>query len=88
MSNDAITNYKNKLSQSESQAENGIRSAISSIANEVIASIRTLKANGQKITINADEIVADLNTARDKWLSAVKGVFDAAISTAKTELKK
>ena len=88
MSNDAITNYKNKLSQSESQAENGIRSAISSIANEVIASMRTLKANGQKITINADEIVADLNTARDKWLSAVKGVFDAAISTAKTELKK
>jgi cell division protein ZapA (FtsZ GTPase activity inhibitor) len=88
MSNDAITNYKNKLSQSESQAENGIRSAISSIANEVITSMRTLKANGQKITINADEIVADLNTARDKWLSAVKGVFDAAISTAKTELKK
>lgn len=88
MSNDAITNYKNKSASRNLRPKMASVAPISSIANEVIASMRTLKANGQKITINADEIVADLNTARDKWLSAVKGVFDAAISTAKTELKK
>ena len=47
-----------------------------------------MELNNQKVEINADEIVADLNIARDEWLTSVKGVFDTAILGLKSALKK
>ncbi len=88
MSIDAVANYKHRFDQSKAVAENGIHSGINTIINEITAAARTLAANGQKVEINIDEIVADLNTVRDEWLTSVRTGFDSAISGLKAELEK
>jgi hypothetical protein len=88
MSRDAITNHKNKIDRSKSLAENGIYSGINNIINEIAVAARTLETNGQRVEINVDDIVADLKSARDEWLTSVKKVSDAAISGLKGELEK
>jgi hypothetical protein len=88
MSNDAIANYKNKLGHSKDEVEDEIRTCISAIADEILSATRTLEVHGQQIELNVDEIVADLSTVRDQWLTLLKEVFDTAISELRKELKK
>lgn len=88
MSDDAITNYKNKLGVAKAQADTGVRTAINSIAGEVISAVQALKMNSQTVNVNIDEIITDLNIARDEWLASVKGVFDIAINGLRDGLKK
>jgi hypothetical protein len=80
--------YVTKLEEAKSQADNAIVQGMAAIFDGLSTSINVLKTANQPPQINVDQIVSDLNTARDEWIAHVRGTFDTQILALKQTLTR
>lgn len=60
--------------------------AFSQLQETLTSSVQNLRAAGQSVPFNVDEVVEGLNKARDEWLNHVRGTFDTQIAQLKQHL--
>jgi len=82
----AGANYRSRFEHAKMMAQQGINSAIAQLQTDITNSVNVLKASGQTVPFDLEEVVKLLEDARDAWINDMRGVFDSAILSMKGNL--
>jgi len=80
--------YKGRFEQAKIQANTIIQQTLTSISNELQNSVSTLKAASQVVTLDIQQVVTELNAAREDWLEDVRKSFNERVLKVKMELEQ
>jgi len=80
--------YKGRFEQAKIDANTIIQQTLTSISNELQNSVSTLKAARQVVTLDIQQVVTELNAAREDWLEDMKEIFNEGVLKVKMELEQ
>src|SRR5580658_5534592 len=78
--------FVTELESSKTQADQAVQQAIAKIENVLKTATLDLKAAGQQVSLDLDQIVGQLNAAKKDWLDHVGDPFEKAILSLKANL--
>lgn len=79
--------FQEKLEGAKLSADQNIAQALAHIEETLRASAAQLRAAGQTVNLNMDEVVERLNAVKKEWLDHVGATFDSAILRLKNNVR-